>query len=90
MSNYIPNKIKVFDDQKQHWMNVESENLMTTKNDVFKGYLLLNRATTSIHIHPASPISIHLYPAHFSLQLALCNTLNVIRTKISHVVGQLP
>ena len=31
-----------------------------------------------------------LYPAHFSLQLALCNTLNVIRTKISHVIGQFP
>ena len=31
-----------------------------------------------------------LHPAHFSLHLALCNTLNVIRTKILHVIGQFP
>ena len=31
-----------------------------------------------------------LHPAHFSLHLALCNTLNVIRTKISYVIGQFP
>ena len=29
-----------------------------------------------------------LHPVHFSLHLALCNTLNVIRTKISHVIGE--
>ena len=29
-----------------------------------------------------------LHPAHFNLQLALCNTLNVIRTKTLHVIGQ--
>ena len=32
----------------------------------------------------------HLHPAHFSLNPALSNTLNVIRTKISHVIGQFP
>ena len=34
MSNYIPNEIKVFDDQKPPWMNAEIENLITAKNDV--------------------------------------------------------
>ena len=33
---------------------------------------------------PAPPSSIHLQPAHFSLHPAL----NVIRTKISDVIGQ--
>ena len=32
----------------------------------------------------------HLHPAHFSIHPALCNTLNVIRTKILHVIGQFP
>ena len=31
-----------------------------------------------------------LHPAHFSLQLALCNTFSVIRTKISHLIEQFP
>ena len=35
MSNYIPNEIKVFNDQKPPWMNAEIENLITAKNDVF-------------------------------------------------------
>ena len=33
-------------------------------------------------LHPARPSSIHPHPANFSLYPALCNTLNVIRTKI--------
>ena len=32
----------------------------------------------------------NLHPAHFSLHQALWNTLNVIRTKILHVIGQFP
>ena len=43
MSNYISNEIKVFDDQKPPWMNVEMENLITTKNNVFKKHLKNNR-----------------------------------------------
>ena len=31
-----------------------------------------------------------LHPAHFSLHLALCNILNIIRTEISHVIKQFP
>ena len=31
-----------------------------------------------------------LHPAYLSLHLALCNTLNVIRIKISHVIGHFP
>ena len=31
-----------------------------------------------------------LQPAHFGLHLALCNTINIIRTKISHIIGQFP
>ena len=43
-------------------------------------------------LHPPPPSSfqpplnfIHLHPAHFSLHPALCNTVNIIRTKIWHV-----
>ena len=32
----------------------------------------------------------HLHPSHFSLHPALYNTLNVIRTKISHIIWQYP
>ena len=35
-----------------------------------------------------APSSIHLHPAHLNLHPALCNTLNVIRIKISHIIGQ--
>ena len=35
-----------------------------------------------------TPSSIHLHAAHLSLHPSLCNTINVIRTKISHVIGQ--
>ena len=42
MSNYIPNERKVFDDQKPPWMNVETENSITAKNDVFKKHLKNN------------------------------------------------
>ena len=52
-------------------------------------------SSTQLHPSPPSsfqppPSSIHLHPTHFSLHTALCNTLNVIRTKISHVIGQFP
>ena len=43
MSNYIPNKIKVFDDQKPPWMSGEIENLITAKDNIFKKYLKNNR-----------------------------------------------
>ena len=36
------------------------------------------------------PSSIHLHPAYLSLHLTLCNTFNVIRIKISHVIVQIP
>ena len=36
------------------------------------------------------PCTHFLHPAHFSLHLALCNTLNVIRTKIWQVIGKFP
>ena len=35
MSNYIPNEITAFDDQKPPWMNVETEHLITTKKNMF-------------------------------------------------------
>ena len=52
-------------------------------------------SSTQLHPHlPTSfqppPSSIHLYPAHFSLHPALCNILNVIRTKILHVIVNFP
>ena len=52
--------------------------------------VLLNRAPTSTQLHPPPLSSIHLHPAHFNLHPALCNTINVIRTKILHVIGQFP
>ena len=70
-----------------------------------ENWVLLNRAPTSIQLHPSTPSStqlhppppssfqppsssIHLHPVHFSVQLALYNTLINIRTKISHVIEQ--
>ena len=50
--------------------------------------VLLNHAPSSTQLHPPPPSSTQLHPAHFNLHLALCNTLNVIRTKISHVIGK--
>ena len=59
--------------------------------------VLLNRAPISIQLHPTPPSFIHLHPAHFNLHPAhlslhppLCNTLNVIITKTSHLIGQFP
>ena len=42
------------------------------------------------YLHPAPSTSTQLHPTHFSLHPALCNTLDVIRTKVSHVIGQFP
>ena len=46
------------------------------------------------HLHPAhfnlQPAHFNLHPTHLSLHPPLCNTLNVIRTKISHVIGNFP
>ena len=60
---------------------------MTIKVNHFK-WVLLNCAPNSTQLHPPAPICTHLYPAHFSFHPALCNTLNVIKTKISLVNGQ--
>ena len=42
------------------------------------------------HLHPAPSSSIDFHPAHFSLQPALCYTLNNIWNKILQVIGQFP
>ena len=65
-----------------------------------ENWVLLNRAPTSIQLHPSTPSSTqlhppppsstHLHPAHFSLHPALCNTLNNVWTKILDVIGQFP
>ena len=52
-------------------------------------------SSTKLHPPPSSTFqpstsSTHVHPAHFSLYPALCNTLNVIRTKILHIIGQFP
>ena len=49
--------------------------------------------STQLHPPPPSsfqppPNSIHLQPPHFSRHPALRNTLNVIRSKVLHVIGQ--
>ena len=36
----------------------------------------------------AKPCNHFLHPAHLGLYLAVCNTLSVIRTKISQEIGQ--
>ena len=41
-------------------------------------------------MHPAPSSSTHPHLAHFNLHPALCNALNIIRTKIFHVIGQFP
>ena len=40
------------------------------------------------HLHPAPSTSNQFFLAHFSHHPAPCNTLNIIRTKLSHVTGQ--
>ena len=45
-------------------------------------------ASTSTQSHLPPLRFIHLYTVHFSLHLAFCNTFNVIRTQISHAIGQ--
>ena len=52
--------------------------------------ILLNHAPTSTQLHPPPPTSIHLHPASSSLHSALGNSLNVIRTKMLHVIRQSP
>ena len=44
--------------------------------------------SASTYLHPSPPTSIRLHSAHFRPQLAFFNTLNVMRTKISHVIWQ--
>ena len=43
MSNYTPNETKVFYDQNSPWMNVEIENLIASKNEVFTKHFKNNR-----------------------------------------------
>ena len=51
-------------------------------------YIQLRPPPTSSFQPP--PTSIHLHPAHSNLHPALCNSLNNIVTKISHIIGQFP
>ena len=48
----------------------------------------ITKRCTHLRSAPSNPARLH--PAHFSLLPALCKTLNVIRTKIQHVIGQFP
>ena len=43
MCNYIPNEVKISDDQNPPWMNAEIDNLITAKNAVFKKHLKNNQ-----------------------------------------------
>ena len=85
------------------WSNLLKKHLMENIN--FRAALvfvkmkrvLLNSAPNSTQLHPPPPSSFQLpssstqlQPAHFSLHPALCNTLSVIRTKLSHVIGDFP
>ena len=65
--------------------------------------VLLNGAPTSNLLYPLPPSSshhysvpststqlIHLHPACFNLHLTFCNNLNIIRTKILHLIWEIP
>ena len=47
-----------------------------------------SNASLKAELLNCTPSSIHLHAAHLSFHPSLCNTINVIRTKISHVFGQ--
>ena len=67
---------------------VTDDFLSKSKKFLNKKYrVLLKREPTSTQLHPPPPSPTHLHPAHFGLHPALCNTLNVNRTKKSHVMG---
>ena len=72
------------------WMDGLKSFLIQDNKKVIENRALLNPAPTSTQLHPSLLSSIHLHPVHLSVHPALCNTLNVIRTKISHVIGQFP
>ena len=55
--------------------------LQIKKMSITKPCTHLHRANSNLH-----PAHFNLHPAHSSLQPALCITLNVIRTNISHAV----
>ena len=64
-------------------------------NIPFNTSKIMGIAKPCTHLHPAPSTSTqliststYLHPAYISLHPALCNTLNAIRTKISHVIGQ--
>ena len=86
-TNYIP-KCKVVSRQRNGYE-------INYSKGATKPYTQLHSApSTSTQLHPPPPSrfqpppsSIHLHPTHFSLHLALCNTLNNIRSKISDVIG---
>ena len=55
-----------------------------------KSRYLENKISFFLHIKKVGitkPCTYLLHLTHFSLNLALCNTLNIIRTKIVHVIG---
>ena len=49
----------------------------------------ITKLCTHLHpVHPPYPAHFNVHPAHLSLHTALCNTLHVIISKISNVIGQ--
>ena len=50
--------------------------------------LIMGITKPCTHLHPAPSTSSQFFLAHFSHHPAPCNTLNIIRTKLSHVTGQ--
>ena len=50
--------------------------------------LIMGITKPCTHLHPAPSTSNQFFLAHFSHHPAPCNTLNIIRTKLSHVTGQ--
>ena len=68
---------------------------INVKITYFYKVVLLSRAPTSTQLYPPPPSSFQLSVrstrlqlTHFSLHPAFCSILNVIRTKILHVIGQ--
>ena len=80
----------------EHTILIKRKKWYLVRKPLLKKFgVLLNHASTSPHLHAPPPSSfqppssyIHLHPTYFSLYPALCNTLNVIRSKILHVIRQ--
>ena len=87
---HFPNcSLKIFKKKKLE-TSLEARFFFSNTIFMFTYILCTGIANPCIHLLATPSTSTHLHPVHFSLQAALCNILNIVRTKISHVIGQFP